>query len=198
MNNSQTDRNTDRRSGPAEDTASASTKALSTPDITGHIIFWSIAAGGLALDIWSKTAVFKFLQNRPPDYSYSIIDGFLNFVMAHNDGAAFGIAAGKQYMLVAISLIAMVIIFGFYLFANPRNRIAQIAMAMFAAGIAGNLWDRLFNGGNVRDFIDVYYKSYHWYTFNVADSFLCVAVAILFISSLIPEKPLQTPPPQQK
>ena len=53
----------------------------------------------------------------------------------------------------------------------------QVALGLFAAGVSGNLWDRIFNGGQVRDFIDVvYWPGRHWHTFNVADAMLCIAV----------------------
>ena len=58
------------------------------PDLQGHMIFWPLMLGGLALDIWSKKAVFDWLEQQP-SRSVSIIDGFLRFVIAINDGAAF-------------------------------------------------------------------------------------------------------------
>jgi signal peptidase II len=58
-----------------------------------------------------------------------------------------------------------------------------IAVSCINAGIIGNLYDRFFNEGRVRDFIDVYVGSYHWPTFNVADSLLCIGVGILLLLS---------------
>jgi signal peptidase II len=60
------------------------------------------------------------------------------------------------------------------------------------------LYDRLFNDGQVRDFIDVYYRSYHWHTFNVADSLLCIGVGLLIISTLLIEKPARRHDQQRK
>ena len=58
---------------------------------------------------------------------------------------------------------------------------------MFAAGITGNLYDRFFNDGMVRDFIDINLQinDYHWPTFNVADSLLCIGVGLYVISSFV-------------
>lgn len=60
-----------------------------------------------------------------------------------------------------------------------------ITMGLFVAGIIGNLWDRAFNAGAVRDFIDVYIApfNYHWPTFNIADSLMCIALGLFLIHS---------------
>ena len=63
------------------------------------------------------------------------------------------------------------------------------ALALFLAGILGNAYDRVFNNGMVRDFIDVYHKDLHWPAFNVADSMLCAAVGLLLLSTLLSELP---------
>jgi signal peptidase II len=55
--------------------------------------------------------------------------------------------------------------------------------------VCGNMYDRIFNGGAVRDFIDVYYRGHHWHTFNVADSLLCIGVGLLIISTFLIERP---------
>jgi signal peptidase II len=104
--------------------------------------------------------------------------------MAENTGAAFGIASGQRYFLTAISVVALIVILGIFLFGGIKQRLIHIALGLFTAGVCGNLWDRIFNGGRVRDFIDVYYSQYHWPAFNVADSMLCIAVGLLIISSL--------------
>ena len=68
---------------------------------------------------------------------------------------------------------------------NIRHKLMQVALAMFTAGIIGNLYDRVFNNGGVRDFLDFYilenrwFNEYHWPAFNIADSMLCVAVGLL-------------------
>ena len=63
------------------------------------------------------------------------------------------------------------------------------ALGLFMGGVAGNLYDRLFNDGMVRDFIDVYWRGWHWPAFNVADSMLCVAVGIFVVRSLLTARP---------
>ncbi len=163
-----------------------------------HIIFWSIFGGGLAFDLWTKKAVFAWLEN-VQGQGIAIIDGFLRLQLAINPGAAFGIAGGHRAMLVSISAVALVVILAVFIFALREGKIVVIALALFAAGISGNLYDRAFNEGLVRDFIDVvYWPGKHWPAFNVADSMLCSAVGLLIISSLVSPKSCQTPAHPQK
>jgi signal peptidase II len=168
---------------------------LVLPDAKAHLAFWSLWIGGLVLDLWSKRAVFDWLG---PREVFPVIHGFVDFVPALNNGAAFGWFAGKSHFLTAVSIIAMVAIFVVFLFGGSRQRLVHIALGLFAAGVCGNLYDRVFNGGRVRDFIDVYYRSYHWHTFNVADSLLCIGVGLLILSTCIIEKPARKHGPQRK
>jgi signal peptidase II len=168
------------------------------PDRTAHAIFWPIALLGLVLDLWTKQAVFAVLRDKP-DQSLSIIDGFLTFRMALNDGAAFGIASGERPVLIGFSVLAMVGILGLFLLGTARQRTVQAALGLFAAGVCGNLWDRLFNDGRVRDFIDVvYWPGRHWHTFNVADAMLCVSVGLLVITMLFTDSSCQKRDQPQK
>lgn len=169
--------------------------SLALPDAKAHLMFWSLMIGGVALDLWTKKAVFDWLG---PHERYSVLDGFLQLVPALNNGAAFGWFAGRAHFLAAVSIGAIVAIFAVFLFSGSRQRLVHIALGLFAAGVCGNLYDRIFNGGSVRDFIDVYYRNFHWHTFNIADSLLCLGVGALVISTFLTEKPARRHDPQRK
>jgi signal peptidase II len=165
-------------------------RPLALPGLKAHLVFWPLMAIGIALDLWSKRAVFDWLQQQ--GNSISIIYGFLRLVMALNDGAAFGLFSGKPYLLVAVSIVALIGIFVIFLFSGTERRFVHIALALFAAGVCGNLYDRIFNNGLVRDFIDVvYWPGRHWPAFNIADSMLCIAVGLLVISTFLTGKSFQ-------
>lgn len=165
-------------------------RPLVMPGLRAHLVFWPLMAVGIAMDLWSKRAVFDWLQQQ--GNSISIIDGFLRLVMALNDGAAFGLFSGKPYLLVAVSIVALIAIFVIFLFSGTERRFVHIALALFAAGVCGNLYDRIFNNGLVRDFIDVvYWPGRHWPAFNIADSMLCIAVGLLVISTFFTGKSFQ-------
>lgn len=154
---------------------------LKLPPLEAHLIFWPIMVLGLAADLWTKKAVFEWLRQRD---NFPIINGFVQLVLAENDGAAFGMAAGQHRLLAAVSAAAMAVILVIFFFGGSRGKLYHIALGLFAAGVGGNLWDRVFNNGRVRDFIDVvYWPGRHWPAFNFADTMLCIGVVALVIST---------------
>ena len=158
------------------------------PGLKAQFVFWPLMAAGIMLDLWSKKAVFDWLQQHPHN-TVSIIEGFLQLVTTENAGAAFGIAAGQTVMLVMFSVVALVLIFAIFFFSGTEQKLAHIALGLFAAGICGNLYDRIFNNGLVRDFIDVvYWPGRHWPAFNVADSMLCVGMGLIIFSGFFTER----------
>lgn len=136
--------------------------------------------------MWTKSAVFDWLS---PNDSIQIIPGFLRLIIALNDGAAFSLGSGRRTVLVAVSVVALIVILWLFLQVGRKPVLTTIVLGLFAGGILGNLWDRLFNHGLVRDFIDVYVGTRHWPTFNVADTLLCVAVGLLLIAAMVTERP---------
>jgi signal peptidase II len=171
-------------------------RGMALPDVKGHLIFWPTFLLGLALDLWTKRAVFAWLQTQR---SAEILGKFLTFRLAMNEGAAFGIFYGAHALLIGVAVVALAIVVGIFLFGRVQQRLTQAALGLFAAGVAGNLWDRLFNQGRVRDFIDVvYWPGRHWHTFNVADAMLCVAVGLLMLATLFTGSSCRTRAPRQK
>ncbi|HPS55561.1 MAG TPA: signal peptidase II [Sedimentisphaerales bacterium] len=149
-----------------------------------HLIFWPIVIAGIAADLWTKSAIFDWLVHSGHS-TYTVIQGFFRLVLAQNEGAAFGIAAGQRYLLTTVSCVALILILLIFFFGRIKQKLLIVALAMFTAGICGNLYDRLFNDGCVRDFIDiVYWSGKHWPAFNIADSLLCIAMVLILIASL--------------
>ena len=153
------------------------------PGFWEHLLYWSIVVGGVFLDLWSKHAVFAWLSGREEGW-YSVIDGFLRLVIAENDGAAFGLASGQRWFLLTVSFGALIAVPMIFVFGRIQHRVMQISLGLITAGVVGNLYDRLFNEGRVRDFIDVYRGRWHWPAFNVADSLLCIGVGLIIIGIL--------------
>ncbi len=111
-----------------------------------------------------------------------IIPGFFSLVYVSNTGAAFSIFQGNNFFFIALALIAL---------PNKDQRMGvmtKIAFSLFAAGIVGNLLDRVLKG-SVVDFLDFYFQRYSWPSFNVADSCICVAAALLVLISFRRAKP---------
>jgi signal peptidase II len=171
-------------------------RLLKSADVGAHLIFWPVVIFGIIADLWSKSAVFKWLAQLD-NGEFVVVDGLCKFVMRLNDGAAFSIASGQRIILVSISIIALIAVIGIFLFGSDRRKIMLIALALFLAGIVGNLYDRIFNDGFVRDFIDIYRGNWHWPAFNIADSMLCTAVGLMLITSFTAASS-QKPVHQQK
>jgi len=114
--------------------------------------------------------------------SIQIIDGLFNLTYVRNTGAAFGIFAGshevfRRPFLIGVSIVAI----GFILVMLRRLREdatgLAVALAFILGGAIGNLIDRIVYG-EVIDFLDVYWSTYHWPAFNIADSFITIGVTI--------------------
>ena len=64
-----------------------------------------------------------------------------------------------------------------------HQRAARVGLALIIGGAAGNLIDRIV-AGSVVDFVDVYWRTYHFWAFNVADSAITVGVAIMILDMI--------------
>ena len=130
-----------------------------------------------ALDQWSKSLAVKYLKGKAP---YVVWNGVFELFYSENRGAAFGILQGKQKFFFVIALV----VFGIILYAMaklPANRRYvpfELCMTVVAAGAAGNLIDRLFQG-YVVDFL--YFKLINFPIFNVADCYVTVATGMLMV-----------------
>jgi signal peptidase II len=101
---------------------------------------------------------------------------------------AFGFFANSDSPWVpqALTLVsggALLVILMFSLRNSTLNWKLQLGLMLVLGGAAGNLYDRLFYG-YVTDFIEVYYRSYHWPTFNVADSSISTGIGLLLLETL--------------
>ena len=144
---------------------------------------------GVIADIVSKWVVFSKLD----EFGKLIaIPGLLNILRTKNEGVVFGLFPGKTSAFIVFSAIAIVVILFIYIKSDKKIFISNLALGLVLAGAIGNLWDRIWFRG-VRDFIDLHIgDKYHWPTFNVADSLICVGIAILVITSFSAPKPKET------
>ena len=117
-----------------------------------------------------------------------LIPGFLNLTRGHNTGAAFGFlnAADFPYKTTVIAAIATAALVGVGLYSasrSPHQVVARVGLALIVGGAAGNLIDRVVLG-SVVDFVDVYWRDYHFWAFKVADSAITAGV-ILMIADML-------------
>lgn len=151
----------------------------------GRRIEWWLPVLIVVLDQATKALVRSSL---PLHESVTIIPGFLDFTHVRNTGAAFGMLndlhfPGKTVLLSLIAVGALVGIAMYSAALATDQRLARVGLALISGGAAGNLIDRI-AGGSVVDFIDAYWRSWHFWTFNVADSAITIGVTLMLYDML--------------
>jgi signal peptidase II len=144
-----------------------------------------VAATVVILDQATKLVV---LARLPPGVRIEVIDGFLAFTLVMNPGLAFGLLgnlpAGWRWVVATLSLIALGVLARVAIRILPTGGwIDATAVALVFGGAVGNLVDRG-RFGAVVDFVDVYWRDWHWPAFNVADSAISIGVVLLALRLL--------------
>lgn len=135
------------------------------------------------LDLWTKgLATESLMLYRPVE-----VTSWLNMTLAHNYGAAFSFlsdAGGWQrWLFTGLALVVTVVLIVWLMRLTAREKLTAAALSLIIGGAVGNLIDRIING-YVVDFIDVYYRGWHWPAFNLADSAITGGVILLLIDGL--------------
>lgn len=147
------------------------------------------------LDQVTKYLILIRFPQGPSGDHIEVIPGFFNIVRVHNTGMAWGIGNNGPYSNLIFGVIAVAAIAGVVILWRKNafpNATSKTAVALLVSGIFGNLTDRLLPGrGYVVDFLDFYAGRHHWPSFNVADSCICVAAVLLFITAFQGEKKTQ-------
>jgi signal peptidase II len=120
--------------------------------------------------------------------SLAVVPGALDLTRVHNTGAAFGMLNGVEFamkpvVMAGVALAAMAGI-GWYMSLLPReDRLARLGMAAIVGGAIGNLIDRVAYG-YVLDFVDAFWRGWHFWAFNVADAAITVGVGLIILDML--------------
>jgi len=134
----------------------------------------------LSLDLISK---YFITSSMTLNQSIPIINNFFYLHYVENTGAAFSILQNSTLFLIMIALLILAyVIYSAINTKNPNWWVA-ITYALLMAGITGNLFDRVFNGAVV-DFLSFNFFGYYFPIFNLADSFIILAIASLIIVEL--------------
>ena len=115
----------------------------------------------------------------------TVIPNLFSIVHVRNTGAAFGIGANAESQVVPLllnsgAILVFLIVVAYALRTPLTDRTLQIGLHLILGGAIGNLVDR-FRFGYVVDFLDFYVRDHHWPAFNVADSAICIGIALLFL-----------------
>jgi len=133
------------------------------------------------------------LARLPPGLPVGIVDGFFSLTLVMNPGLAFGFLSSTpvtwRWIVALLSIGALGVLGVVGLRLLPVGGwVSSLALGLIFGGAIGNLIDRA-RFGAVVDFLDFYWRDYHWPAFNVADSAISVGVTLLALKLLV------TPPP---
>lgn len=148
--------------------------------------YWWATIGIIVLDQVTKALVDASLGLYD---SSTIIPGLVDLVHVRNEGVAFGLLNNTDlpYKTAVTTLLAVAALAGIALYARqlrPREWVARLGLACILGGAVGNLIDRV-RQGYVLDFVDVYWNSWHFWAFNVADAAITIGAILVFVDLLL-------------
>ena len=144
------------------------------------ILLYAIAGAVFLGDRLSKLWAAHSLRGRPP---IVLIPRVLDLSFTTNSGGAFGLFNGVPWLFfVATAIVCAVIV---YASLSLPGRLGAVGLGLVLAGAAGNLTDRLFNGGSLSGRVVDFIHLHGWPVFNVADSAIVVGAVFLVLLALL-------------
>ena len=127
--------------------------------------------------------ITKFIAKENLEHLYSVISilPFMNLVYVTNRGVSFGLLSNYDITLYLGILSFVISILLFSWIRKSKDEIEKLSLCLILSGALGNGLDRVFRS-YVIDFIDIFYKDFHWPAFNIADSSITIG-AILFLGN---------------
>ena len=128
------------------------------------------------LDRFTKNIIIRdFSEN-----SY-YINNFLNFDLIWNTGIGFGLLSFNSDLYYnSITFLILVVIMFLVIMSFKSDNYDKIIFSIIIGGALGNFYDRIIFKA-VPDFIDLHFKSFHWFTFNIADIFITVGLVLMLL-----------------
>lgn len=142
--------------------------------------YYIIAAVIILIDQVTKWLI---VRNMKIGENITVIENFFYITSHRNRGAAWGILEGQMWFFYIITAVVIVGLIYYIQKHTKENKVMGVALGFMLGGAIGNFIDRLFRK-EVVDFINTYIFSYDFPIFNIADSALCIGVALLFIHML--------------
>ena len=148
---------------------------------------WGIILPLALLDQASKMLI---LHTIPFQESIPVIPGFFNLTHVYNTGAAFGMLHDSNLFFIIVSVIAFIVLV--LMKRHFTGGLMQWGWILLLSGILGNVTDRI-KYGHVVDFLDFQLGGYHWPSFNIADSCICIAAGLFLLSSFQSQRTTSQP-----
>ena len=128
---------------------------------------------------YAVTSIFSFGE------SLNIISDFFSITLLKNTGAAFSILSSNTIFLIIISLLALILIYVFFIKDKKLNKLDTWLYGMLIGGILGNLIDRIIHG-YVIDYLD--FDIFNFPVFNFADMLIVISIILIIVSIIKGEK----------
>lgn len=148
------------------------------------MIYYGIALAVILVDQFTKWLIVTYMEYGD---SISVIQDVLYITSHRNRGAAWGMLQNQMWFFYLITIVFVIAIVYYLKKFGKRDKLLGVALGLILGGALGNFIDRVFRK-EVVDFIHTYIFSYNFPVFNVADSSLCIGVALLFIQTLMEGK----------
>ena len=148
------------------------------------VIILSILAGILlfALDRITKIYVSN---NFELDFEHrKFIPGIIDLTYIHNSGGAWGIMSGQTWILIVVTAVVMAVCVAFFFKYGIYSKLLAWAVSLVLFGGVGNMYDRIFNGGKVVDFLHFTFMP-SFPVFNVADCGVVIGAGLLILYFII-------------
>jgi signal peptidase II len=144
-------------------------------------LFFGLAIAVIVVDQLTKAWLVSWLA---PGASAQILGDYLRLVHSQNNGALFGLfrESALVFAVISIGVIGLIVA---YHGRTGRSPYMSIALGLLLGGAVGNVTDR-FRLGYVVDFVDAGIGNLRWYTFNVADSAISLAIVLLILAAIWP------------
>ncbi len=147
-----------------------------------NILYISIVVFLFFLDRLTKIYILNYVEDNGSINIY--VNQFLNLILVWNTGIGFGLLSSHGtifYNFITLIIIFINIIIIYLIIKTNDYRIYFLLLIL--GGSLGNLFDRIYYFA-VPDFIDINYKGFHWFIFNVADIFISIGIICLITSEL--------------
>ena len=152
---------------------------------------------GVSFSVLAADQATQLAIERATDagWRHAVIPGLLDLVHTRNSGIAFGMfsetnSSWLQVLLISFSLIAATVIAWLLLSGRAGGQRNHAGLALILGGAVGNVLDRMMQG-SVVDFILVYYRSFQWPAFNLADSAIVTGAGLVLLDLLAGHRPAE-------
>ncbi len=153
-----------------------------------RLVWLLLPATALVADLGSKAWILRTLGEGE---SLPVVRGFFYLTLGFNRGAIFGsltwLPATARSILFAVAGIAALVYFGRLFLARETATWERLALGLILGGALGNGLDRIYRGAVV-DFLDFVFGTWHYWTFNLADSFILVGAILYGLRMLMAPK----------